>query len=196
MHALPLPLLLASSSSARRALLAKLGLPFATATPDIDESALPGEDAEALVTRLSLAKAQALADNHPDTLIIGSDQVLTLDNETLSKPGSHERAREQLKRLSGQTVTFHTGLCLLNTRTGRSQVTAEPFEVSFRQLGPEQIERYLLADQPYGCAGSFKAEALGITLFQSFQGRDPNSLIGLPLMALVDFLLNEEIELP
>ena len=189
-------ILLASSSPARRTLLKKLGLPFDIASPDIDEAALPGEDAEALVTRLSRAKALALAGTHPDSLIIGSDQVLTLGDETLSKPGTHERARVQLERLSGQTVTFHTGLCLLNTRTGQYQVTAEPFEVSFRHLGPEQIERYLLADQPYGCAGSFKAEALGITLFQRFNGRDPNSLIGLPLMALVDFLLTEGVVLP
>jgi len=196
MPSTPLPLLLASSSPARRALLKKLGLPFAIASPEIDESAHPGENAEALVMRLSQAKAQALADTHPDTLIIGSDQVLTLDNDILGKPGSHDRAREQLERLSGRTVTFHTGLCLLNTRTRHCQITAEPFEVSFRHLNPEQIERYLLADQPYGCAGSFKAEALGITLFQRLQGRDPNSLIGLPLMALVDFLLAEGVALP
>lgn len=192
----PLPLLLASSSPARRALLEKLGLPFAVASPDIDESPLPGEDAEGLVLRLSQAKARALASTHPDSLIIGSDQVLTLGNETLSKPGNHERAREQLERLSGKTVTFCTGLCLLNTRTQRCQAIAEPFEVSFRHLSTEQIERYLLADKPYGCAGSFKAESLGITLFHHFQGRDPNSLVGLPLMALVDLLLAEGIVLP
>lgn len=191
-----LPLLLASSSPARRALLEKLGLPFAVASPDIDESHLPDEDAEGLVLRLSQAKARALASTHPDSLIIGSDQVLTLGNETLSKPGNHERAREQLERLSGKTVTFCTGLCLLNTRTQRCQAIAEPFEVSFRHLSTEQIERYLLADKPYGCAGSFKAESLGITLFHHFQGRDPNSLVGLPLMALVDLLLAEGIVLP
>lgn len=191
-----LPLLLASSSPARRALLEKLGLPFVVARPDIDESPLPGEDAESLVLRLSQAKAKALASTHPDSLIIGSDQVLTLGNETLSKPGNHERARHQLERLSGKTVTFCTGLCLLNTRTQRCQAIAEPFEVSFRHLSTEQIERYLLADKPYGCAGSFKAESLGITLFHHFQGRDPNSLVGLPLMALVDLLQAEGIVLP
>lgn len=191
-----LPLLLASSSPARRSLLSRLGMPFATSSPDIDETALPGEDAIHLTRRLSEAKARALAPHHPDTRIIGSDQVLTLDGDILGKPGSHERAREQLVRLSGRTVTFHTGLCLLNTRSSHCQTTVEPFEVSFRTLTADQIERYLQTDQPYGCAGSFKSEALGITLFERFQGRDPNSLIGLPLMALVDFLLAEGLALP
>lgn len=190
------PLLLASSSPARRNLLSRLGLPFATSSPDIDETALPGEDAIHLTQRLSEAKARALAPHHPNTLIIGSDQALTLDDNILGKPGSHELAREQLTRLSGRTVTFHTGLCLLNTRSGHCQITVEPFEVSFRPLRADQIERYLQADQPYGCAGSFKSEALGITLFERFQGRDPNSLVGLPLMALVDFLLAEGLALP
>lgn len=190
------PLLLASSSPARRNLLCRLGLPFATSSPDIDETALPGEDAIHLTRRLSEAKAQALAPHHPNTLIIGSDQALTLDDDILGKPGSHELAREQLTRLSGRTVTFHTGLCLLNTRSGHCQITVEPFEVSFRPLRADQIERYLQTDQPYGCAGSFKSEALGITLFERFQGRDPNSLVGLPLMALVDFLLAEGLALP
>jgi septum formation protein len=191
-----LPLLLASSSPARHSLLSRLGLPFTTCSPDIDETPLPGEDAAHLTRRLSEAKARALASHHPDTLIIGSDQVLTLNGDILGKPGTHERARDQLSRLSGHTVTFHTGLCLLNTRSGRCHLTVEPFEVSFRPLTLEQIERYLLADHPYGCAGSFKSEALGITLFERFQGRDPNSLIGLPLMALVDFLLTEGLPLP
>lgn len=190
------PLLLASSSPARRTLLARLGLPFATCSPDIDETALPGEDATQLTRRLSEAKARALAPRHANALIIGSDQALTLEGEILGKPGTHERARNQLARLSGHTVTFHTGLCLLNTRSGHCQVTTEPFEVSFRPLSGDQIERYLQADQPYGCAGSFKSEALGITLFERFHGRDPNSLIGLPLMALVDFLLAEGLTLP
>lgn len=191
-----LPLLLASSSTARQTLLSRLGLAFACRSPDIDESALPGEDAIHLTRRLSEAKARALANRHPDTLIIGSDQALTLDGEILGKPGTHERAHAQLARLSGRTVTFHTGLCLLNTHNGHCQTIVEPFEVSFRQLATDQIERYLQADQPYGCAGSFKSEALGIALFERFHGRDPNSLIGLPLMALVDLLLTEGISLP
>lgn len=190
------PLLLASSSPARQSLLSRLGLPFVSCSPDIDETAQPGEDAIHLTRRLSEAKARALAARHPDTLIIGSDQALTLDGEILGKPGSHERAREQLSRLSGRTVTFHTGLCLLNARNNHCQVTVEPFEVTFRPLTADQIERYLQADQPYGCAGSFKSEALGISLFERFHGRDPNSLVGLPLMALVDFLLAEGLTLP
>lgn len=188
-------LLLASSSPARRELLARLGLPFGTARPEVDETPLPGEDAAALAHRLSEAKARALADRHAG-LIIGSDQALTVDGLILGKPGNHEKAVEQLQRLSGRTVTFHTGLCLLNSRTGRCQVVVEPFQVSVRPLDPAAIERYLRAEQPYGCAGSFKAEGLGITLFQRFDGRDPNSLIGLPLMALTDLLANEGIFLP
>jgi MAF protein len=190
------PLLLASSSPARRQLLERLGLPFDCQSPDIDESPLPGEDVRALVRRLSEAKARALAARHPGHLIIGSDQALSLDGDLLGKPGSHERAARQLERLSGREVTFHTGLCLLNTASGTCQLTAEPFTVRFRRLSAGAIERYLQQDQPYGCAGSFKAESLGITLFQSFEGRDPNSLVGLPLMALVDFLLAEGLALP
>lgn len=121
---------------------------------------------------------------------------MSLDEEILGKPGSHEAARQQLLRLSGRSVTFHTGLCLLNTASGRCQLSAETYTVSFRTLKPDAIERYLLAEQPYGCAGSFKSEGLGISLFEHFQGRDPNSLIGLPLMALVDFLGNEDIAIP
>lgn len=196
MSATPLPLLLASSSPARRELLARLGLPFRTASPDIDEGVLPGEGVEALVRRLSEAKARALAPAAPGHLVIGSDQALALDGEILGKPGSPERARAQLTRLSGRQVTFHTGLCLLNTATGRCQLAREEYRVHFRDLAPDAIARYVERDQPWGCAGSFKAEGLGITLFRGFEGRDPSSLVGLPLMALVDFLQAEGIALP
>ena len=192
----PSPLLLASSSPARRQLLERLQLPFICVSPDIDETPQTGESISNLVSRLSKAKAQALADQHPATLIIGSDQALSLDGEILGKPGNHECANHQLQKLSGRSVTFHTGLCLLNTATGRCQLITETFNVSFRTLSPTTIERYLLADQPYNCAGSFKAEGLGIALFERFEGRDPNSLIGLPLMALVDFLQAEGVVLP
>lgn len=192
----PRRLLLASSSPARRQLLERLQLPFLCASPDIDETPLAGESISNLVSRLSNAKACALAERHPDTLIIGSDQALSLDGEILGKPGNHERASQQLQKLSGRDVTFHTGLCLLNTATGRCQLTTETFNVSFRPLSPAAIERYLMADQPYECAGSFKSEGLGIALFKRFDGRDPNSLIGLPLMALVDFLHAEGVMLP
>lgn len=192
----PLPLLLASSSPARRDLLGRLGLPFTCAAPHIEEAARPGETVESLVLRLSETKARALADRHPEHLVIGSDQALCLDGEILGKPGTAERARDQLARLSGREVTFHTGLCLLNTSSGRCQLTREEYHVRFRTLAPAAIARYVERDDPLGCAGSFKAEGLGITLFHGFSGRDPNSLIGLPLMALVDFLLAEGIDLP
>ncbi|MDI1302743.1 MAG: Maf family protein [bacterium] len=193
---MPRRLLLASSSPARRQLLERLQLPFLCVSPDIDETPLAGEPISNLVSRLSKAKACTLAARHPDTLIIGSDQALSLDGEILGKPGSHERARQQLQKLSGRDVTFHTGLCLLNTATDHCQLTTETFNVSFRTLSPAAIERYLLADHPYECAGSFKSEGLGIALFKRFDGRDPNSLIGLPLMALVDFLQTEGVMLP
>ncbi|MDP2228067.1 MAG: nucleoside triphosphate pyrophosphatase [Moraxellaceae bacterium] len=188
-------LLLASSSPARQALLQRLGLPFSALSPDIDETPHASEDIVSMVGRLSLAKAQALAHRHQG-LVIGSDQALGLEGRILGKPGNHEAATRQLSQLSGRRVTFQTGLCLLNTVSGQHQLIVEPFEVEFRSLNAAQIERYLRADTPYGCAGSFKSEALGITLFKSWQGRDPNSLIGLPLMALVDMLANEGIELP
>lgn len=196
MTALPLPLLLASSSPARQALLSRLGLPFTCAIPDIDETPHPGEDVVELVKRLSKAKARALAARNPEALIIGSDQALSLDGEMLGKPGNHERARQQLLRLSGRTATFYTGLCLLNAGSGHHQLLAEPFTVHFRELDEAAVERYLRAEQPYGCAGSFKAEGLGITLFRRFEGRDINSLIGLPLMGLVDMLHKEGVHLP
>lgn len=191
-----LPLILASSSSARRSLLARLQLAFHCHSPDIDESPQPGEDAATLAGRLSQAKAQALRAHYPAHLIIGSDQTLSLDGDILGKPGSHEAARRQLQRLSGRSVCFYTGLCLLNSQSGRMQHCVEPYRVSLRHLSDAAIERYLHADQPYACAGSFKAESLGISLFQGFEGRDPNSLIGLPLMALVDMLLAEGLSLP
>lgn len=191
-----LPLVLASSSPARRELLTRLGLAFDCQSPDIDETPRSGEDVDALVRRLSAAKASALAGHFPRHLIIGSDQALSLEGDILGKPGSHERAREQLQRLSGRSATFHTGLCLYNSATQQQQLTVETYTVHMRELTAAAIERYLQQDQPYGCAGSFKAESLGISLFRRFEGRDPNSLIGLPLMALVDMLQAEGLALP
>ncbi|RLJ17264.1 septum formation inhibitor Maf [bacterium endosymbiont of Escarpia laminata] len=184
-------LVLGSTSPFRRELLNRLGIAFETASPEIDETPVPDEAPEALVTRLARLKAEAVRESWPNALIIGSDQVATIDGEILGKPGSHERAVEQLSKAAGKRVTFSTGLCLLNSRTGNTQVCCEPFHVYFRQLEQQAIEHYLQREQPYNCAGSFKSEGLGITLFEKMEGDDPNSLIGLPLIRLVDMLANE-----
>ena len=191
-----LPLLLASSSVYRRELLARLRLPFNCSSPNIDESHRPGESALELVKRLSLEKARALADSHPQHLIIGSDQVAVLNGEIIGKPHTFDQARQQLLNASGASVTFLTGLTLLNSQTGNYQTDCTPFTVHMRTLSPEQIERYLLAEQPYDCAGSFKAEGLGVSLFQRTEGDDATSLVGLPLIRLVDMLLAEGVEIP
>jgi len=191
-----LPLLLASSSVYRRELLARLGLPFVCQSPDIDESRRPDETARALVERLAREKALALAGSHPAHLIIGSDQVAVLGERILGKPHTFEKAREQLLAASGTKVTFLTGLALLNSHTGTCQVDCVPFTVNMRTLDPERVERYLQAEQPYDCAGSFKAEGLGVSLFQSTEGPDATSLVGLPLIRLVDMLLEEGVQIP
>lgn len=191
-----LPLLLASSSPYRRALLERLQLPFACQSPDIDESAQEGEVAEHLVCRLAEAKAHALATSHPAHLIIGSDQVAALGPQILGKPHTFERAREQLRAASGNSVTFHTGLCLYNSQSGRVQTANVPFTVHFRHLDDAGIERYLRREQPYDCAGSFKSEGLGISLFRSTCGEDATSLIGLPLIRLIDMLHAEGVQIP
>lgn len=192
-----LPLVLASSSVYRRALLEKLGVPFEHASPDIDESVRPNEAPAALVERLAIAKARALAERHPQALIIGSDQMaISPDGAALGKPHTPEKAVAQLLAMSGRRVTFVTGLCLLNSATGRIQSLCEPYVVRFRELSQAQVERYVAREKPLDCAGSFKSEGYGVTLFQSFEGRDPNSLIGLPLMALVELLAQEGLDLP
>ena len=184
-------LVLASTSPYRRELLARLGLPFVVANPQTDESPFPGESPEALALRLSAAKARAVADTYPDALIIGSDQVATVDGKIYGKPGDHQRAVAQLRELSGKTVNFFTGLCLHNSRSGRSQVRGVPTLVSFRQLADQEIENYLRREPAYNCAGSAKSEGLGIALLSSLQGDDPNALVGLPLIALCDMLREE-----
>ncbi|MFQ7900880.1 Maf family protein [Pseudomonas phenolilytica] len=189
-------LLLASSSKYRQELLSRLRLPFTSCAPAIDETPHPGESAEQLVCRLAAQKAQALAETHPDHLIIGSDQVATLGDSILGKPHTFERARRQLQAASGTTVRFLTGLALLDSRSGRIQIDCVPFTVHFRELDDARIERYLQIEQPYDCAGSFKAEGLGISLFRATEGEDATSLIGLPLIRLVDMLLAEGVELP
>ncbi|MNZ71932.1 Maf-like protein YceF [compost metagenome] len=191
-----LPLLLASSSPYRRELLERLRLPFSWASPAIDEQRLPEEPALELVKRLAQEKAHALAASHPDHLIIGSDQVAVLGEQILGKPHTFERACAQLLEASGNHVTFLTGLALLNSQTGYCQVDCIPFTVNMRELDLACIERYLRAEEPYDCAGSFKAEGLGVSLFQSTHGVDATSLIGLPLIRLVDMLQAEGLSLP
>lgn len=182
------PLILASTSPYRRALLEKLGLPFACIAPQVDEQPQTGESAQALVERLARAKAAAIAAQYPDALVIGSDQVAVIDGVILGKPHSHDRAFAQLQAASGKAVTFLTGLALVHQAGGRVLSLVEPFEVKFRRLSEQSIEHYLRLEQPYDCAGSFKSEGLGISLFEALQGRDPNALIGLPLIALIDLL--------
>ena len=188
-------LVLASSSIYRKELLNRLGLPFTTATPDIDESRNPGESPEQLVSRLAEAKARATASQLSDALIIGSDQVAACGDQILGKPGNFERAFAQLKLVSGKRLQFLTGLCLLNTRTGIAQVEVVPFSVIFKRLSNEQIENYLHREEPYHCAGSFKSEGLGIALCEAFEGDDPTALIGLPLIRLTHLLEKQGVNI-
>lgn len=185
--ALP-PLLLASSSSARRLCLAQLGLDFQHASPEIDETPRANEHPAALAERLACAKALALAGRHPQHLIIGADQVCVLDQQPVGKPNTLDNARRQLTASSGKRIRFETGLALYDGRQRRLISAVEPFDVQFRKLTPAQIEGYLQREQPLECAGSFKMEGLGISLFQGLEGRDPNALLGLPLIRLCDML--------
>jgi len=187
-------LILGSSSPFRAEILAKIGLPFITASPDIDESQLAGETPEQLVKRLSEKKALAIAIKYPASLIIGSDQLAVLDGQVLGKPGDHENAVKQLTASAGKTVKFLTGLALYNSQTKHMQSLVEPFEVSFKTITAKQIEFYLQQEQPYQCAGSFKSEGFGISLFSKLDGDDPNSLIGLPLIKLIQLLAVEGID--
>ncbi len=184
-------LVLASTSPFRKSILQKLGVPFDCHAPEVDESPHPGENPAQLVERLSIAKAQAVAAHLKEGLVIGSDQVAVIDNEILGKPGNHANAVAQLERAAGKTVTFLTGLALVNVKTGSIQAEVVPFKVVFRQLTREQIDNYLNAEQPYNCAGSFKSEGLGIALFEQLEGDDPNTLIGLPLIRLIRMLEKE-----
>jgi septum formation protein len=189
-------IVLASSSTYRKALIARLGLECRTVAPDIDESALPAEPPATTALRLAQAKASKIAEREPAALIIGSDQVAVLDNQSIGKPGTHAAAVRQLQAMSGKTVVFHTALCLLNSETNAVQLANVPTTVRFRELDVAQIERYLQQDQPYDCAGSAKIEALGITLVERVESDDPTALIGLPLIALVTMLQKEGIHIP
>ncbi|SUO97712.1 Maf family protein [Suttonella ornithocola] len=185
-------IILASTSVYRKALLSRLGIKFETANPLIDETPLPSETAESLVKRLAIAKASAIqtSDNH---FVIGSDQVATFEGDIIGKPKTADNAIAQLSRFSGQKVTFLTGLCLKHGQNIKTIV--EPFNVQFRALSQEEIQAYVMRERPLDTAGSFKSEGLGILLFQSLEGRDPNSLIGLPLIALNELFLQYGLNL-
>lgn len=189
MHLQALPrLILGSSSPYRRELLERLRLPFEVAVPDIDETPLDDETPEATALRLSLDKAQAIAQRHPGALVIGSDQVLTLDGRQMGKPGSHDKAREQLRLMRGRTATFHSALCLLDGRTGQSQLADVQTLVTMRDLSDAEIDAYLHLEKPYDVAGSAKSEGLGIALLSRVESDDPTALVGLPLIALTTML--------
>ncbi|HSM98469.1 MAG TPA: Maf family nucleotide pyrophosphatase [Gallionella sp.] len=188
-------LVLASSSIYRSELLKRLQLPFETMAPDVDETPLPHESARATSERLAQAKARAVAGNHPDALIIGSDQVALLEGRQLGKPLSHDNAVGQLRAMRGKTTCFYTALTLLNSRTGNMQTGVAESFVTLRDLSDAEIEGYLLKEQPYHCAGSAKAEGLGIALISRMTGDDPNALIGLPLIMLIDMLRRENVRL-
>ena len=184
-------IVLASSSTYRRKLLEPLIPSLTCIAPDIDESVNAGELPESYASRLAQEKAKAVASQQTNALIIGSDQCAVVKGKIISKPGNHETAIAQLKASSGKTVTFYTGLCVINTKTKAQHVSCETFQVTFRKLYEKQIIAYLDKDQPYDCAGSFKAEGLGITLFEKMQGDDHNTLIGLPLIKLTSMLQAE-----
>lgn len=188
-------LVLASGSPYRAELLGRLRLPFTQAGPDVDERHHPGETPPDYVRRLAETKARAI-DAGPTALVIGSDQAAVLDGRVLGKPGDRAGAIRQLEDAAGKTVTFQTGLCLLDTATGRAMTDVVRYAVTFRALSRAQIERYVDADAPFDCAGSFKAESLGITLFRRMAGDDPTALVGLPLIRLVDFLTEAGVRLP
>jgi 7-methyl-GTP pyrophosphatase len=187
-------LILASTSPYRRELLARLGVPFEVAAPDVDETPLPGESPDDTAQRLSVAKTRAVAQRFPDALIIGSDQVALLEGEQLGKPGRHEKAVEQLRRMRGKTLEFHTALALLNARTGRVQTANVPVRLRMRHYTDAQIEAYLRKDQPYNCCGSARSESLGIALIARYETEDPNALVGLPLIKLTEMLANEGLD--
>lgn len=189
-------LVLASTSPYRQALLERLGLPFDVAAPGTDETALAGETPAATAFRLAGAKAKGIAANHPDALIIGSDQVADCGGRPVGKPGTHERAVAQLRELSGRTVTFHTGVALLDASSGECQTALVDVRSTFRFLSDTEIEAYLRREQPYDCAGSVRSEGLGIALFESIESDDPTALIGLPLIRLTTMLRAAGVAVP
>ncbi|MFM2441356.1 MAG: hypothetical protein RLZZ349_1083 [Pseudomonadota bacterium] len=188
-----IPLILASSSIYRRELLTRLQLPFTCISPEVDEMSLANELPQETALRLAQLKAKKVSLSHPNALIIGCDQVATLDNMQLGKPLNHANASKQLRMMRGREVVFHSALCLYNPITGNMQAEVVPYLVQFRDLSDAQIENYLTKEQPYNCAGSAKSEGLGIAIIEKMTGEDPNALIGLPLIKLVGMLKNENI---
>lgn len=189
-------IVLASSSKYRGQILGKLRLTFTSCGSVVDESPLPGEPPNDLALRLSIAKAQAAAKTHTKHLIIGSDQVASCNGLQLGKPGDRDRALQQLKLQSGKKVTFYTGICVLNSGSGALKTDLDICHVYFKDLNEAQLNRYLDREQPYDCAGSFKAEGYGIALFRKIEGEDPNALIGLPLIKLIDLLTQFGMTIP
>jgi len=190
------PLVLGSTSPYRRDLLARLGLAFDVAAPDVDEAPRAAESPEALARRLALAKARAVAAKRPDAVVIGSDQVADLDGEPLGKPGTHERAVAQLRRMSGRTVVFQTAVAVVCLSSGFEQLDLAPVRVRFRELSDPEIEAYLRAEQPYDCAGSAKSEGLGIALLDAIDNDDPTALVGLPLIRTCRMLRAAGLKVP
>jgi len=187
-------LVLASTSTYRRELLERLHIPFSVVAPNVDESPLQGELPEQTAVRLAQAKAAKAAGQWADALVIGCDQVAALDGAQLGKPRTHENAFRQLKLMRGKTAEFYTAVCLLNTGTGHAQIKVIPYQVRFRNFSDEQIANYLRKEAPYDCAGGAKIEGLGVALIEAMYGEDPWALIGLPLIALVEMLKNEGVE--
>ncbi len=187
-------LILASTSPFRKQILEKLHCSFETFNPNIDETPKEGETATELVSRLAREKAQAASRAYDNSISVGSDQVCVINNEIIGKPGDFPTAFAQLSAVSGQKITFYTGLSVINNRTNQEETIVEPFDVYFRTLTTEQITYYLNTEQPFNCAGSFKCEGLGIALFEKMDGKDPNTLIGLPLISLVELLAKNDFD--
>lgn len=187
-------IVLASESKYKLQVIEKLGIKVISSAPRINEASIPGETPEELVARLSIAKARTVAGHFSQHLIIGADQVAEFNGKIITKPGNHKQATVQLGEASGNLMTFLTGIALLNSSSGRVQYRLSKYEVKFRQLSSKQIENYLQREKPYDCAGSFKSEGLGISLFEYIRGDDPNALIGLPLIELTQMLLNEGVD--
>ena len=189
-------IILASSSLYRRTLLQRLQIDFEVSSPDIDESRRTDESARQLALRLAQEKASRIAEKNLDCIVIGSDQTVECNGHLINKPGNLNAACQQLAGMSGQDVIFHSGLCVLNNETAMTESRCVDTHITFRKLSEDEIKRYVMTDEPYGCAGSIKSEALGISLFARLQASDPTALIGLPLIALSDMLRKQGIELP